>query len=41
MKISWALLEKGPGVKEFVDWLLGLSVFMCVSLFPRFSLDLD
>lgn len=29
MKISWPLFEKGPGVKEFVDWLLGLSVFIC------------
>lgn len=32
MKISWPLLEKGPWVKEFVDWLLGLSVFMCQSV---------
>lgn len=39
--ISWPLAEKGPEVKEFADWLLGLSVFVCVSLFPRFSLDLD
>lgn len=29
MKISRPLLEKGPGVKEFVDWLLGPSVYMC------------
>lgn len=31
MKILWPLLEKGPGVKEFVDWLLGPSVFMSTS----------
>lgn len=40
MNIPQPLLGKGRGVEESVDGLSGLSVFI-VSLFPRFSLDLD
>lgn len=36
MKILWPLLEKGPGVQEFVDWLLGPSVFYVSACFQDF-----
>lgn len=36
MRILWPLLEKGPGVQEIVDWLLGLSVFYVSACFQDF-----